>query len=39
MYADFYGDKDVERRYAEGVFSMSMKEFQTDFVPIGNKVR
>lgn len=29
MYSDLYGDKDVERRYGEGMMSPSVKEFHT----------
>lgn len=29
MFANFYGDTDLERRYGEGVMTMSVKKFQT----------
>lgn len=37
MYVKFCGDKGVERRYTEVVMSLSVKEFHTYAVYIGNE--
>lgn len=39
MYANLYGDKDLDRRFAEGMMFVSVKEFQTYDVYISEDVK
>lgn len=39
IYANLYWNRDVERRYGEGVTSLSVRDFQTNVVHSSDDVR